>query len=377
MTGTRMKGFSHIRWWSRWELITDIAVAYNANTLTPFITELVTRDVAPKTVQRLSAILGDVEQCRDLELQMALVQDMKLLMDTTYLMEGSGLEVLRAHEMMERVRRFGGALHEQSSMPHVADVLRTQVKLSAGLNFRQHWTEEQAPGKSGWWEGKTISKNPGHGNVVAVRYTNGDEMLIKKGEEAEFRKSLIAHHLPGWAQAVSLVMPMFDYINNRLTNQCDRPYHCSAQHECLNLLQVFDPSKVAGVSPNETYVQSMFTSIPFFCSRQDMMVGLNAELPKYVKLAAEFRMPKEAMPGQPHFMKEFTKAVLSFWQVNASNIPTWAAAARIAFAVQPNSAESERVFSILTRVFGRERDACLADEISASLMLAYNQTAIG
>ena len=55
----------------------------------------------------------------------------------------------------------------------------------------------------------------------------------------------------------------------------------------------------------------------------------------------------------------------------------WATAARIAFALTPNSASCERVFSLLEETFGPQQDASLADQIRASIMLAYNARDVG
>ena len=54
---------------------------------------------------------------------------------------------------------------------------------------------------------------------------------------------------------------------------------------------------------------------------------------------------------------------LSFWAEHHSKFPAWATAAQIVFAVSPNSASCERVFSLLALFFGKQRDASLADRI--------------
>ena len=60
------------------------------------------------------------------------------------------------------------------------------------------------------------------------------------------------------------------------------------------------------------------------------------------------------------------------WRVNGSRFPAWALAARIVFAISPNSASCERVFSLLERLFDEEQRSSLADMIQAALMLVYN-----
>mmetsp|Transcript_22026 Transcript_22026/g.59408 ORF Transcript_22026/g.59408 Transcript_22026/m.59408 type:complete len:91 (+) Transcript_22026:587-859(+) len=50
---------------------------------------------------------------------------------------------------------------------------------------------------------------------------------------------------------------------------------------------------------------------------------------------------------EPRRLPAFTKTVLDFWKGRAEEMPSWAAAARIVFAMAPSSAACERVFSLL------------------------------
>ena len=43
------------------------------------------------------------------------------------------------------------------------------------------------------------------------------------------------------------------------------------------------------------------------------------------------------------------------------------------FAMSPNSASCERVFSLLKQMFGLEKKSVLADYMQAGLMLRYNK----
>ena len=55
----------------------------------------------------------------------------------------------------------------------------------------------------------------------------------------------------------------------------------------------------------------------------------------------------------------------------------WALAARIVFAISPNSASCERVFALLKNLFGDEAMSALADYLQAGLMLNYNKRIVG
>ena len=68
----------------------------------------------------------------------------------------------------------------------------------------------------------------------------------------------------------------------------------------------------------------------------------------------------------------YTDAVLTWWRTHAGAIKDWAHAARIVFAMSPNSASCERVFSLLNLMYGDQQVSTLADSIRAGLMLRYN-----
>ena len=54
-----------------------------------------------------------------------------------------------------------------------------------------------------------------------------------------------------------------------------------------------------------------------------------------------------------------------------------ALAARIVFAISPNSASCKRVFALLKNLFGEQQMSALADYVQASLMLNYNGRRVG
>jgi hypothetical protein len=69
--------------------------------------------------------------------------------------------------------------------------------------------------------------------------------------------------------------------------------------------------------------------------------------------------------------------VLKWWRINSPTIPTWAKAARIIFSMSPNQCGSERVFSLLKSMFGKDQNSALADYVQGSLMLRYNKRNVG
>ena len=57
-------------------------------------------------------------------------------------------------------------------------------------------------------------------------------------------------------------------------------------------------------------------------------------------------------------------------------MPAWRKAAKIIFAIPPTSAASERVFSLLEAMFGKDRERALSDLIQGALMLRYNKRSV-
>ena len=103
----------------------------------------------------------------------------------------------------------------------------------------------------------------------------------------------------------------------------------------------------------------------------DLLDGLKQELPAYLSAAATCPALNRSDVG------EYTEAVLAFYRAYNPRSPTWAKAARIIFAMAPSSAASERVFSLVKNMFGKDQLAAMADFIQGSLMLRYNKRRVG
>lgn len=136
-------------------------------------------------------------------------------------------------------------------------------------------------------------------------------------------------------------------------------------------MQVFNPRDAADMADrlNDSYVDALSAVNPFM--ELGLLPGLKSELPKFITTTKAYNYGTSSVDN----MKEFTAEVLEFWEMKHKEFPTWAKAARIAFSMTPNSASCERVFSLLAHFYGDARDVALADQIEASLMIAYNKRA--
>jgi hypothetical protein len=382
LVGTGLPGYSTTRWWSRNELMLAIGKAFGP-VLESFVDELDVRDIGKETTTKMQGVLTNATKRDAFELELAMVVDMEPLVKTTYDLEGDRLEILVVSDRIERLRTMGRSLDDQATLPNTAAVLRARVDLkdgkkADGVKFRWHWygADVSDANDIGWWEGNVLKKAAGRGGLCVIKFTKGPkndstvggEMIIKTGEEASFRGNIIAHTLPEWAGAVAKIKPAFDYIESRLTDNCDQPYHMKLQHEQMYLLKAFDPS-FAKNNVDDPFVDN-FKKIPPFVGHR-LIPALKAEREAYVAAAQNFG------PSDHDDIKEFTKDVLAFWAMHGKKFPTWAIAARITFALTPNSAACERVFSLLKLFFGPQQDASLADQIEAALSLNYNKRPVG
>ena len=105
--------------------------------------------------------------------------------------------------------------------------------------------------------------------------------------------------------------------------------------------------------PNECFTVSSRT---LFCDacRQE---GIKGELPTYLALA------QDVTPNYD---------TLNWWKGHAHELPYWSTAVHNVL-VQPSSASSEHVFSLLKASFGPQQDCSLQDYIESSLMLQFNK----
>eukprot|EP00966_Prymnesium_polylepis_P158783 3670138-Prymnesium_polylepis.1 len=103
----------------------------------------------------------------------------------------------------------------------------------------------------------------------------------------------------------------------------------------------------------------------------DMLSDMKCELPLYLAAA------KNAPVFDQSDVDDFTDSLLTWWRTNGKAFPVWALAARVAFAISPNSTSCERVFAMLKNMYGDQQMSAIADQIAAGLMLRYNGRRVG
>ena len=181
-------------------------------------------------------------------------------------------------------------------------------------------------------------------NVAArqAHYPNLQPVARQVSEgDAQLEQQLIQY-------AKSSIQPGLDYYFRQLTASMKEPL------AAFKAARLFSPSKLHEVRPDAQTIDSL-TSFP---SISPSIPALKEEFPLYVAAAEDV---------DPSYDP------LVFWKEYESTLPTWSQAARQVLLVQPSSAASERVFSLLRNSFGERQHSSLQDYIKASLMLQYNK----
>ena len=196
--------------------------------------------------------------------------------------------------------------------------------------------------------------------LYTIKYNDGKTM---DAEEHEARRWLRIHDSPEWLKYCGFASGGFTYLENRVTNNCPAAYHYRESYQMWGLARMFNPSHAAQhLGPDGVDALSDIQPLAY----HNLIVGMKSEVHAYLTACVGVVVDTSSMEA-------FTNSVLLFLRRNGHKFPTWAAAARIMFAMTPNSASAERVFSLLKAMFGDARASSLSDLIQGSLMLKFNK----
>jgi hypothetical protein len=150
--GGQAASYSKVRWWSRWEVMKEIALNFGA--VPQFLADLEADDIGDATTIKMIEMIRN--QRSQLELELATIMSCENLCRATYRLEGDGLELLLVHRILEELLSFGRRLgNDAASLPSVAALLRKKHKIALGTKLREWYP---AP-HSKWFEG-TVTRMP-------------------------------------------------------------------------------------------------------------------------------------------------------------------------------------------------------------------------
>jgi len=398
MIGEPVKGFSPVRWYCRAEIMMQIGMHFDK--LLHFLQQLEEREIGDVTTTKMLNIYRS--STAELRLAFAAMIDMRPLVVTTYTLEGDRLEILLAYGMLQELLSLGRRLGEPGTLRNVDCVLRQDMKIKPGVKIVKLWDGVPFEGKVIETATAESTLYPGQERKVYKVHYSADD-TAEDLEDEEIRKLLVITELEVSARwpalrthpctcilcvalqltspdhyacsispqprkkVIASLTPGFEYLEKRLTDQCARPYHCAHMLAVLNAVRAFDPAWAALHNLSADGVRSLSV---VRCISEELIEGMLTELDGYTTAARDFETDRADVDA-------FTTSVLKFWRTHRSRLPTWAKAARIIFALSPNSASCERVFSLLASMYTPEQKGTLKDALQASLMLRYNKREVG
>ena len=123
------------------------------------------------------------------------------------------------------------------------------------------------------------------------------------------------------------------------------------------------PATVRSLDPTPTSVQQL-RAFPFL-DEDGIMDALCQELPSYLACA-------EGVSFQGDSLADLAAKKVEWWRCNEEKLPHWSKAVKLVLLVQPSSAASERVFSLLKAAFSDQQQRALRDYLESTVMLQYN-----
>ena len=308
---------------------------------------------------------------------------MRILVKTTYELEGDRLEILLVYDRIEALRALGRSISqdEDGVLPNVDAVLRQQMQLKKGVKIEKHF-HNHGVAEGTLDKKEKVDSTLYHGeerDAWLVKYADGHQ---EHYEEEELRSGkygpvpsgedgkpvLIVRNLPERTAICAALAPGFAYLEARITGTCDSQYSCMEMYEMCRVARTFDPNYAsAHITP--AFVDALSAITPL--RAHGMLEDLKQQMPQYISAAADAPIFDKAS------VADYTAAVLGWWRTNGSSFPAWALAARITFAISPNSASCERVFALVKNLFGDQQLSALKDYIQAALKLNYHGRVVG
>lgn len=244
--------------------------------------------------------------------------------------------------------------------------MRQSASLSPGLKIAKHFDGY------GMCEGTVRGSNRVASTIypgtvrVAYKVVYDVDGTTDELEEEEIRPLVLVKDDPERAKILRVLQAAFDYLDDRITGVCHvSGYSCAHMYDVCRAAQLFNPAFAASHLTSRSVDVLYHTVTPF--AHHVSLEALKAEIPAFLSAAAEV----DSIDVSD--VADFSSQVLRFWRgASKTALKEWCKAAKIVFAMSPNSAACERVFSLLDNMYGDQQLCSLADSIQASLMLRYN-----
>ena len=206
-----VEGYSTVRWYNLAEIIMQMAVNFQFVSLA--IDKFLTEGVGQVTAIKLREIYDS--DPTTLKLQMAAYLDVRVVVSTTYELEGDGLPIMLAYPRIETIRLKGRTLHDDNSLPNVESLIKQMMALTPGTKIAKYFDGH------GLCEAKIIRLDraestlyPGTERTMYVVKYSADG-VTEDLEEEEIRPLLIINGNAQKEVIIDGLTPGFNYFENR------------------------------------------------------------------------------------------------------------------------------------------------------------------
>jgi len=174
--------------------------------------------------------------------------------------------------------------------------------------------------------------------IFLIGYNDDDEEEL---DEAEVISLLKAYCDRVYSDALECINPAFNYLEKRLSGDCQPQYSFKHSHEIFRLVRVFDPSFLSENegSIDDAFIDSLIAIKPLSCRDGALIEALKKDLHLYVAAARGFVVDHSDVDL-------FTDEILRWWKNRGRSTGAWRDAAELAFSLTPNSASAERFFRL-------------------------------
>ena len=152
-----------------------------------------------------------------------------------------------------------------------------------------------------------------------------------------------------YTYAVQCIEPSIQYFQVKFGNDSEKPL------AVFKAARLFSPVRLHEIQPTALDLDQL--KVLLFLDDSTVLSNLKVELPSYLAKASQVNSDFD---------------ILEWWKLHEAELPHWSSAVKKGLLLQPSSAASERVFSLLNNSFNDRQYNFLEDYIEASIMLQYN-----
>ena len=172
--------------------------------------------------------------------------------------------------------------------------------------------------------------------VFKVAHGDGDDDDEEELGEGEIMGLLDVYGDGLHQRVIDAIFPAFDYLENRLTGQCQAQFDCTQSCAICRILRLFDPPYVTEheATIDSASVRELAFVVPL-AMEQGLLTDLEWDLPLLLATAHGFIADHGSVD-------DFTESVLGWYKNHTSEVGAWAEASLIVFSFTPSSAARQQ-----------------------------------